>query len=224
MSRKIKQTSYIFSITVLLLILVAVSNQTWAADHTQVQSSQVKAAFIYNFIKFVDWPQEKTEGANKPLTVGVLGRSPFGNAFDKIKDSQIKNRKVVIKYFESFTNVKGDEKKLNEEIGKRINEFGQCDVLFICASEAEFFKRVLQPLEIYHVLTISDTKGFLEAGGTINFVMEGKKVRFEINMASAKRSKLEVRSKLLRLAKRVVEKDIHSALIKNDNSIVIAKQ
>ncbi|MHC4130927.1 MAG: YfiR family protein [Planctomycetota bacterium] len=223
MGRKMKLKSYIFSITVLLLLLFAVPNQV-SADTAQVQSSQVKAAFIYNFIKFIDWPQEKAEDVNKPLTVGIFGSSPFGNAFDKIKDSQIRGRKVVVKYFESFANVKGGEQKQNEEIQKKINEFGQCDVLFICASEAKFFKRVLQPLEIYHVLTISDTKGFLEEGGIINFVMEEKKVRFEINMASAKRSKLEVRSKLLRLAKRVVEKDIHSALIGNNSPIVIAQK
>ncbi|MHC4186823.1 MAG: YfiR family protein [Planctomycetota bacterium] len=215
---------YIFSITVLLLILIAVSDRVWADNYTSVQGSQVKAAFIYNFIKFIDWPQEKTEDVNKPLTVGILGSSPFGNSFDKIKDTQIRGRKVVIKYFESIENIKGGEQKQNEEIQRNLKEYGQCDVLFVCGTENKFFSRILQPLEIYHVLTIGDTQGFLEAGGIINFVMEEKKVRFEINMASAKRSKLEVRSKLLRLAKRVVEEDIHSALIRSNSPIVIAQK
>jgi hypothetical protein len=197
------------------LLLLAAPNQTWA-DTAQIQASQVKAAFIYNFIKFVDWPEEKSS-MDKPITVGVLGVSPFGDAFKKIKDSQIKGRKVEIKNFNGFGNLTGSEKDITNEIQKRIKELGQCDVLFICASEQKFFRTILPSLEIYHVLTVSDSKGFLEAGGIINFVMEDKKVRFEINMASAKRSKLDVRSKLLRLAKRVVEKDIHSALMRKNN-------
>ncbi|MHC4292854.1 MAG: YfiR family protein [Planctomycetota bacterium] len=224
MGREMKNKTYILSITVLLLLIPAIPNRAWAADSAQVQASKVKAAFIYNFIKFVDWPQEKAADVNKPLTVGVLGVSPFGNAFDKVKDSQIKGRKVTIKYFEGFGHIKGDQQAKNEEIHKKIKELGQCDVLFLSSSEAESFKLITQTLEPYHILTVSDAKGFLEAGGIINFIMEEKKVRFEINMASAKRSKLEIRSKLLRLAKRVVEKDIHSALIGNDNPIVIAKQ
>ncbi|MHC4843742.1 MAG: YfiR family protein [Planctomycetota bacterium] len=219
-----KNKTYILSITVLLLFVLAIPNRTWAADDTQVQASKVKAAFIYNFIKFVDWPQEKAADTNKSLTVGVLGVSPFGNAFDKVKDSQIKGRKVTIKYFEGFGKTKGNQQPKDEMLQKMAKKLGQCDVLFVCSSEAESFKLVAQILETYHVLTVSDAKGFLEAGGIINFVMEEKKVRFEINMASAKRSKLEIRSKLLRLAKRVVDKDIHSALIENDNPIVIAKQ
>jgi len=199
-----------------------IPNRAWAADNAQVQASQVKAAFIYNFIKFVDWPQEKSVDVNKPLTVGIFGISPFGDAFEKVKDTEIKGKKVVIKHFEGFGQIEDTDK--NEKIQEKIREFGQCDVLFLCASEAESFKLIIQSLEPYHVLTISDAQGFLEAGGIINFVMEDKKVRFEINTASAERSKLQIRSKLLRLAKRVVEKDIHSALIGSEDDIAVAKR
>jgi hypothetical protein len=224
MSMKMKHTYYKFYITVLLLIAIAVPLQA-RPDTAQIQGSQVKAAFIYNFIKFVDWPEEQATDANEPITIGILGSSQFGDAFGKIKDSQIKGKKVVIKNFKGLGPSQGSEQNESEEIQNKIKQIGKCNVLFVCASEEEFFKRISQPLEKHHVLTISDTRRFLENGGIINFVMEEKKVRFEINMASAKRSKLEIRSKLLRLAKRVVENDIHSALMGgSDSRVAIAKR
>jgi len=219
-----KNKTFISSVTFLLLLMLVINNQAWAVDKAQVQAAQVKAAFIYNFVKFVDWPEEKTADVNEPLKIGVFGKNPFENAFEKVKDTKIKGRKVAIKYFQGFEEIEQTGKDKNKHIQKTLKELGQCEVLFVCASEAESFKLIVKPLEQYHVLTISDAPGFLQRGGIINFVMEDKKVRFEINTASAERSKLQIRSKLLRLAKRVVENDKHSALIGREGPIVVAQK
>jgi hypothetical protein len=90
---EMKMKTYIFA--VLLLALFAGSQVR--ADSTSAHEYQVKAAFLYNFIMFVDWPQGKIADDNEPVIIGIIGQDPFENAFDPIKDKQAKNRKVIIK-------------------------------------------------------------------------------------------------------------------------------
>ena len=86
--------------------------------------------------------------------------------------------------------------------------------MFVCSSEKENLTEIINSVKKHSVLTVGEMKGFLKSGGVINFLMEAKKVRFEINITAAKRAKLELRSKLLRLAKRVV-KEKSSDEVKN---------
>ena len=65
------------------------------------QEYKVKAAFLYNFIKFVEWPKEKVADSNM-ITIGIIGKNPFGKAFEPLKDKQVKDKRVVIKHFKSF--------------------------------------------------------------------------------------------------------------------------
>jgi len=78
-------------------------------------------------------------------------------------------------------------------------------VLYVCASEKEHLKEIINIVEGSSVLTVGDTDGFLEAGGIINLLIEDKKVRFEVNVTAAEKANLQIRSQLLRLAKRVVK-------------------
>lgn len=161
---------------------------------------QIKAAFLYNFIKFVDWPGEKPD-SNEPIIIGVIGKNPFDGAFEPIKDKPVKDRKVVIKFFEGLSQIDKSKKNLQTKAIK------ECNLLFICSSEKENLKETLDLLKGYSVLTVADMPGFLEAGGIVNFIIEENKIGFEINTAAAKQANLEIRSNLLRLAKRVVEKN-----------------
>jgi hypothetical protein len=77
--------------------------------------------------------------------------------------------------------------------------------LFVCHSEKQNLKEILNTVKDHYVLTVGDTEGFLEAGNIIEFVMVERKVRFEINMAAARRAKLKIRSQLLRLAEKIIE-------------------
>ncbi len=191
---------------VMALILVSVAAETHA-DSASGREYQIKAAFIYNFIKFVDWPKEKVAENNEPVTIGIIGKDPFGNAFAPVKDKEDKGRKVLIKRFKPIEELKKSGEKDKTLLEREIESLRKCHLLFICLSEEKSIKEIINLVKDHSVLTIGDVQGFLESGGIINFIMEEKKVRFEINMTAANRAKLKIRSQLLRLAKRVVGDD-----------------
>lgn len=166
------------------------------AESTSSREYQVKAAFLYSFINFIDWPKEKlNEDNNEPIIIGIIGKDPFGNAFEPIKNKEVKGKKVTVQRFHSYDENDSEEK---------FEAIGKCHVLYICPSEKEHNSRIIELVKKHSILTVGDTKSFLDDGGIINFVMEENKVRFEINNGSAEQSQLKIRSKLLRLAKRVI--------------------
>ena len=147
---------------------------------------QVKAAFLYNFLKFVDWP---ADGAGPPATIclGILGRDPFGDALEAVKGNSAKGRKVVVLHFRSLEEVRG------------------CDLLFVCASEKRHLPEILKLARNGHTLTVGDQEGFCQAGGMINLVTLEKRIGFEVNVAAANRAKLRLSSQLLKLARNLFE-------------------
>ena len=168
---------------------------------------QIKAAFLYNFIKFVDWPKDKMPDVNEPIVVGIIGKDPFGNAIDIIKGEYVKDKKLVVRWFKSFEDSKKSDEKDKPGAHREIEAIRKCHMLFFCSSEKKGIKEIIKSLKGSHVLTVGDVNGFLESGGVINFIMENKKVRFEINIPAAKRAEIEIRSQLLRLAKRIIKED-----------------
>ena len=185
----------------LVLFVTAFTPQA-QADPTASREYQVKAAFLYNFMNFVDWPEEKLSDNNEPITIGIIGNNPFGDAFKPIQDKLVKGKKVVIQQFQGL-----EELKKSSEEHPQIEAIRKCHLLFVCQSEKGSLKKIIDLIKDYSVLTVGDMEGFLESGGIINFVMEENKVRFEIDIAAARRAKLKIRSQLLRLAKRVVGQD-----------------
>lgn len=136
---------------------------------------QVKAAFLYNFLKFVDWPDASGDA---PWVVGVVGRDPFGNYLEEaVRAKKVNGREVVVRRF------------------ARLAEVRDCHVLFIPNTE---FRRVgvaAQP----GLLTVGESPGFLDAGGVINFFIEDERVRFEIRPEAARGSGLHISAQLLKL-------------------------
>lgn len=172
------------------------------ADSASAREYQVKAAFLYNFIMFVDWPDEKMPAANEPIIIGIIGKDPFGNAFDPVKDKQAKDRKVVVKRFKGLEDLK---KSGEAEFNKKIEAVKKCHLLFICPSEGKVVKEITDLVKDSNILIVGDMPKFLEAGGgIINFVLEEQKVRFEVDANAAKEAGLKIRSQLLRLATRVI--------------------
>jgi len=159
-----------------------------AADAAPLASSQyqVKAAFLYNFMKFVEWPVDGLSGSGT-ICLGILGRDPFDDALDEIKGKGAKGRKVVVQHFRSIEEVKG------------------CDLLFICASEKGRLSHILKFAHNSPMLTVADHEGFCEAGGMINLLFIKNRVSFEVNVAAASRARLRIRSQLLKLARNVFE-------------------
>ncbi len=188
--------AHILIVTVLTLLVVPTVPQA-RADTTSSREYQVKAAFLFSFINFVDWPKEKLTEGNNQINIGIIGNDPFGKAFEPIKDKQVKGKDVVIKRFKAF-------KELNQS-SEEIEAIKKCHLLYICPSEKDEFRKIINLVMKHNILTVGDTKSFLESGGIINFLMEDKKVRFEINNTVAEQTELKIRSKLLRLAKRVIQ-------------------
>ncbi len=198
--------NYNLIILALVVFMAAIASEAWA-DSVISREYQVKAAFLYNFIKFVDWPEEKTTDANEPIIIGIIGKDQFGAAFEPIKDRVVKGSKVVVRRFKGLEQLEESGEKNGSEQHQQIDAIRKCHLLFICRSEKTRPTETINLVKGYSVLTIADIPGFLEAGGIIRFVMDGKKVRFEINVTAAKRAKLKIRSQLLRLAKRIVEEE-----------------
>ena len=156
-----------------------------SAQASQPSEYQIKAAFLFNFAKFVEWPPESFAGETSPLVIGILGDSPFGGDLERtIQNKTINNRSIVIKQLHSLA------------------EATNCQVLFISTSEKKRLAEIFDGLRGTSVLTVGEMDRFTEAGGMINFVAEGNKIRFQINDAAAKDAGLKISSKLLSLASR----------------------
>jgi hypothetical protein len=166
-------------LAVLLLALPAAAAAQTASEY------DIKAAFLYNFTKFVDWPPAAFPDPGN-LKVCVLGQDPFGASLRTVAGEQVGSRRLTVTPAESVSKAAG------------------CQVLFISRSERERLPQILAALGDAPVLTVGDTDGYANRGVAINFVLEGSKVRFEVNTDSADRAGLKISSKLLQLAKRIV--------------------
>ena len=193
-----------FTIIIFVLILIV----TCAAVKAQSNSSKdleykLKAAFLYNFIKFVDWPEKKETNDNNTIIIGIIGKSNFGDAFVPVQEKKVKGQKTVIQYFKSFRELEKSKNDLNNAS----EEMKKCHLLFICSSENDDLPDILNIVKNNNVLTVGETGDFLKTGGIINFLLEENKVRFEINLIAARDAKLTIRSQLLRLAQRVIDEN-----------------
>ncbi len=171
----------------LALLLVAVLLAPPAILRAQTVSEyDVKAAFLYNFTKFVEWPDRAFQDDRSSVRLCVLGEDPFGRILREIAAGEVAGRRLTV----LGTSVMSDP--------------AACQILFISRSERENLPAILRAVKNAPVLTVADTAGFLEQGGIINFIPEGSRIRFEISQESAERAGLRISSKLLRLATRVV--------------------
>ena len=178
------------------------------AGSEKSQETKIKAAFTYNFIRFVDWPKEKQADVNEPIIIGIIGSEDFTEAFEPIKGKRIKDRSISIKYFAGYEKLKKSNNTDDSQWDKKIEALKICRVLmfYSCNSvRIQNSNQIVRALKGLPILTIGETENFLESGGVINFLMEDEKVCFEINVTAAEINKLRISSKLLRLAKRVVE-------------------
>jgi hypothetical protein len=145
---------------------------------------QVKAAYLFNFLKFVEYPIESFADPLAPIVIGVAGEDPFGNALPQVvMGKTVQGRDLVIRLYHTGEDMRG------------------AHILFISASERKRLPMILSSLRGSSVLTVADTAGFLDAGGMIQFLNENDRVRFAINADATSRAKLKVSSKLLSLAK-----------------------
>ncbi len=164
----------------MLLLLLATGLSQISAVAQTLGEYQVKAAFIYNIAKFVDWPPGIDE---KDVRVCIVGTSPFGDSMDALQGKPVNGRPIAVANVDNSA------------------DFGSCQILFVSSSEAGNLENILRGVLGNPVLTIGDTGGFAQRGVALNFYLENQKVRFEINLDAAKRARLNISSQLLKLAR-----------------------
>ena len=145
----------------------------------------IKGAFLYNFGRYVQWPATAFIDDHAPFVIGVLGTDPFGTVLDEIANSaKVDGRTVVAKRFATLA------------------EYSPCQILFIAAStDVKTKTEALVKLQNKGVLLVGEEAGLVQQGAVVNFYIESNKVRFEINVETAKQQQLKISSKLLSLAK-----------------------
>ncbi len=154
-----------------------------AQTAVSAQEYQVKAAFLYNFAKFVEWP-DAVSGQGEPLVIVVFGRDPFGPILEHtVWGRKINDRPLVVRHT------------------TRLEELMPCHILFVGSPEKHRLAEVLRLVRNSSVLTVSEVEDFLELGGAVKFVTEENKVRFAINIEATRRAGLRISSRLLSLAK-----------------------
>ena len=146
---------------------------------------QLKAAFVFNFAKFVEWPPEAFSTPASNFIIGIIGDTPFEDFLARAVE-----KKTINGHPFQFKQC------------KTLSELKSCHILFVSLSERKRLAEILRAVRGASVLTVSEVENFLPAGGMIQFLMEGNKVRFAINDAAAKQAGLRISYKLLSLAKR----------------------
>ena len=171
-----------------IVVCVAILGEFCAATYAAAQNAapvskeyQIKAAFLYNFTKFVEWPPACFPTASSSIVLGVLGRNPFGDELEKIVGGRIVNgRAIVVKIFQTADEVSG------------------VHLLFVPAGEET--RMSVTVWKEAAVVAVGESESFASLGGTITFVQAGDKVRFEINIAAAERGRVKISSQLQKLA------------------------
>jgi hypothetical protein len=165
-----------------VMIWALLSGSSPQAEQPKPSEYQVKAAYIYNFGRFVTWPA-KVANQKSGFAICVLGQDPFGPALDSIIAGKVLDGKPVV--------------------AKRISkpqDAVSCRILFINATESDHLQEILNALNQTSVLTVSDMPDFSRRGGIIQFVLEENKVEFEVNLTSAASAGLVLSSELLKVA------------------------
>lgn len=171
----------------LAALLVVWPAQRLEGEAGPVTEPQVKAAYLYNFVKFVEWPAGALPGGAAALNIALLGKGAHSEPFEALSGRQVKGRRVQVR-----------------QIG-RVEECAGCQVLFIMPSERTRLKEILRAVPSSGVLTVSDIKNFCSLGGMIGLVTRNDKVQFEVNLGAAERAGLRLSSQMLKLSLSIVE-------------------
>jgi len=176
--RRVRQELVALALSWILAVI-----PTLQAQKSSPTEYQVKAAYLYNFGRFIEWPNKGTASSGRPFTICVLGLDPFGQSLSATLAGQTINGTNAVA----------------AQISKP-QEAVNCRILFISSSEDRQLKQILGVLEGASVLTVSDLPQFSQRGGMVQFVLDGNKVRFEVNLTPVERAHLTLSSQLLKVA------------------------
>ena len=176
-----KKTGLKFALPVVLVTLLSCVPAFSMADEHQTTEYKVKAAFLYNFSRFITWPGHVSRNDGK-FNLCVLGGDPFGKLLDALAGKSVRENTLEIRRLDSLDQVQS------------------CQVIFVSQTGASDLEYIMSELKDLPALTVSDIEGFTYHGGIIQFKLVDKKVRFNINIDAANHAGLTISSKLLSLA------------------------
>jgi hypothetical protein len=170
----------------LLIAIAALAGAPRAAAVDPSTEQQVKAAFLYRFAGYVEWPESVFAQPDSPLVIGVLGDDLLAVAVEEaVAGRTVNGRRVTARRVKPGDGVAG------------------IHILFVSRSERARLAQIVHSASPQSVLTVTESDGALAQGSVINFVMAERRVRFEISLQSAERSKLKLSSRLLAVAAQV---------------------
>lgn len=170
----------IYMIALASLVAAPVSSR---AQPLAAPEYQLKAAFLFNFVQFVQWPPTAFAGGESPVVIGVLGEDPFGEHLDQlVRGERIRGRAIVVQRH------------------VRVEELAGCQLLYINENDQGKLKSILARLDRQPILTVSDAPDFTRHGGMIGLLTQDNRVRLLVNVDAANAAHLTLSSKLLRRA------------------------
>jgi hypothetical protein len=159
------------------------------AEHSQEAEYRAKAMFLSKFPSFVEWPAEALPPGESPLLICVYGDFSFGMALaGSARGETVHGRRMEVKWI------------------RKEKELRACQILFVSRSEAKRYKQVLESVQGTSVLTVGETPDFLDAGGAISLLYQQDALQFDVNLDTASEAHLKLSSRMLALARRVVNK------------------
>jgi hypothetical protein len=173
-----------------LVFLIAAAIETPSgAQVTPSVEYKAKAAFLFNFVRFVEWPPDAIQSGESPFTLCVFRYDPFGSSLDEVIAKQtLNNRRLVVQ-------------RINKPM-----DLKSCQLVFVSNREEKHLPEILNSLEGASALVVGEGQDFAEHGGAIQFFLENKQLRFAVNLDAVNRARLTVSSKLLALARIVHDK------------------
>jgi hypothetical protein len=166
-----------------IVILALLHIPVLQGQQPRASEYQVKATYLYNFGRFVQWPPNAAAAKGDSFSICVLGQDPFGATLDStVAGETLDGKPLAVKRISTARNA------------------AECRILFISSTEENHLKGILLALDESGILTVSDMPAFSRRGGMIQFVLEGDKVRFEINLTRVETAKLTLSSELLKVA------------------------
>ena len=171
----------------IVTVLLCLSFSLCSFAQTSSREYNIKAAFLYNFTQFVEWPAKAFAGSEAPFVIGILGEDPFQSVIDEtVAKEKVNGHPIVVRRY------------------KEVQEVKNCHILYISMKEALKVTEILSAIPEY-VLTVSDIPNFARTGGMVHFINQSNKIRLQINSAAVKAADLNISSKLLRVAE-IVDK------------------
>lgn len=147
-----------------------------------VEEYSVKAALVFNFVRFTDWPLDTFVDSPETFNICVVGDDAILEAFGDVAGKRVKGRSIVVKRV------------------RRMQRSDTCNLLFISGSDRSILPKIFAAVEGKSVLTIGEMSGFTEAGGVINLVKTENRIKFEVNLKAAQQAGLKISSRILKLA------------------------